>query len=679
MPRVRIGIDVGGTFTHAVAVDGETSEILADSVVPTTHSASEGVARGIVDSLKALISSSGLSPSDVTFIAHSTTQATNALLEGDVARVGIVGIGGARGQMDVGKVELGSGKAIGTIFDSGGDVSKVVSGGAEAVVAASPFSVDDPSGEIEIVEKAGSLGVPAFGTHEISGLYGLKARTRTSVINASILPKMLEAASMTESAVKGSGIRADLMVMRSDGGVMSLGEVRRRPILTLLSGPAAGVAAALMHEKISQGIFIEVGGTSTDITVIKDGRALLRSAEVGGHRLYMKTLDVRTVGVAGGSMPRVSNGRVTDVGPRSAHIAGLPYSCFSSADAGRLEALRPREGDPGDYAAVRGSDGKLRAVTVTCAANALGLVPEGSYARGFPGKVGIETARRIMDIACARFVPVISDLIGRYGLSKEDVVLVGGGGGAGAIVPCLAERMGFDFRIAKRSELISAVGAALAMLHDTVEKSVVDPGKDDILKVRREAESRIISMGGRPETVEVRVEVDSKRNLVRASAFGATELSSLHKGSAAGPGEKAESASKSMRIPSERVKLAGEAGGLSLFVGEKDESRLFGLVRERRTPVRAVDSNGVVRFQRGNASVSSSSAGSIRDDLAKVLGDKAEYGDAGISMPEVFLVQGGRIVDLTGLATASQVLSLAEIETKGLEADEPVFVISSGG
>ena len=93
---VRVGIDVGGTFTDVVAIDASTRVVVARIKVPTTHRASEGVAAGIVQGLAELLAIPGISPEQIAFIAHSTTQATNALLEGDVAKVGILGLAGPR-------------------------------------------------------------------------------------------------------------------------------------------------------------------------------------------------------------------------------------------------------------------------------------------------------------------------------------------------------------------------------------------------------------------------------------------------------------------------------------------------------------------------------------------------------------------------------------------------------
>ena len=213
--QVRIGIDVGGTFTKAVVIDNETLEIIGKSSVLTTHSAVEGVAKGVIYVFQRALEDFQIDPRNVVFLAHSTTQATNALLEGDLAPVGIIGMGSggfggmlAKSQTAVGHIPLVTGRALKThhIFlntekltaeEARRAITELLGRGAKVIVASDAFSVDNPGNETLVMEVAQELGLPATGGHNISKLYGLTTRTRTAVINAGILPKMLETANMT--------------------------------------------------------------------------------------------------------------------------------------------------------------------------------------------------------------------------------------------------------------------------------------------------------------------------------------------------------------------------------------------------------------------------------------------------------------------------------------------------
>lgn len=703
--KVRIGIDVGGTFTDAVVIDNETYELIGQLKVPTTHDAPEGVAAGIVQALQGVMAKYGIRPADVTFIAHGTTQATNALLEGDVVPVGVVGLGSglegmkAKSDTDVGRLELAPGRFLDSLHrfvtepaEAAGAVAALKGEGARVIVAAAPFSVDDASGEEAIINAARAAGLPGVGTHEISKLYGLKIRTRTAVVNASILPKMVEAASMTDNSVRAAGIGSPLMIMRCDGGVMSTAEVAQRPILTMLSGPAAGVAGALMYEKISSGIFLEVGGTSTDISAVVNGRVMVDYAEVGGHKTYVNSLDVRTVGIAGGSMIRFDGSKLVDAGPRSAHIAGLPYAVYSDPaelTGLKLVTLQPRPKDPADYLAVENAAGKRFALTVACAANLLGCAQPEHYAYGNAeaarrglaplaaalGCTAEQAAERVMELASAKNAPTVQALLRDYKLDPAQTVLVGGGGGCAAIVPHLAKTLGMKHRIARNHQVISPIGVALAMVRDVVERTVANPTQEDILAIRREVEQSVIRSGADPATVEIHVEIDASRNIVRAIGTGATALRTRQRGVALSDADRLQVAAESMSLPAGAVRRVTGTELLDVYEGTVEERKFFGLVKSRRTPLRVVDREGVIRLQQAGGSTAATQAGRLAEDLKQLLTERSAYGDAGIEMPNTFVLCGGRIIDLSGLMTPDQVASLAAVEVGGLPADEPVAIV----
>lgn len=698
--RVRVGIDVGGTFTHAVAVTARATEVLAAVRVPTSHGAAEGVAAGILESLRRLLAEAALAPGQVDRVAHSTTQATNALLEGDVSPIGVLCVGegweGSRaaGESQLGELEMAPGRSLvhhhryvelrqGELDEDGcrAAIDELVAAGAGALVMASAFSVDDPRHERRLLALAEARQVPATATHEISQLYGLSMRTRTAAVNAAILPRMLETAVHTEQAVRRLGIEAPLVVMRSDGGAMDIAAMKRRPILTMLSGPAAGVAAALMWARIADGLFLEVGGTSTDVSCIQNGRPHVRPARIGSHRLYLDTLDVRTLGVAGGSMARLDPaGRVTQVGPRSAHIAGLGYAVFTPEAPGEeLLRVAPRPGDPADYLALGAAGEPRRTLTPTCAAHLTGDVHEGDAAAAAVafgragaalGRAPEELARELLEVGARPTIECVQDLIRDYRLDPRRVRLVGGGGGGAVWVPQVARAMQLPHEIAPHAAVISAIGAALALLQEVVERTLVEPRPEDFRAIRREAEQRVLAGGAAPETVEVRVEVDAQRGILRAVAIGSHDLQV--EDDELDDEALVRRAQELFEPGSDQPHILARTEGLRVLGSERVEARFFGLWRTTRTPWRVLDRRGRVRLGSSHGEVVPSSGAAMLEDVERTFGRLARYGDAGRQLPPAFLLARSRTVDLSGLPTLAQRLEVLGMEAERIDPGEPV-------
>jgi N-methylhydantoinase A len=704
--NLRLGIDVGGTFTDVVAIDTATREVVARIKVPTTHDAPEGVAAGIVAGIQRLLNGSNVKSADVAFIAHSTTQATNALLEGDVADVGVIGLVRGSGwlakrHLHFGPVVLSPGCVLapGFAFARSSDeqairnaVDRLIASGARAIAASEAFGVDRPAAESFAAAYARERGVDATSGHDVSSMYGLRARTRTAALNAAMLPRMVRTSRMTAGAVERAAIPAPLMIMRSDGGVMDVREIERRPILTLLSGPAAGIAGALLYDNLSDGIFVEVGGTSSDCSAIRGGGPQMRPARIGGHRTMLQTLDVRTLGIAGGSMVRIGDAGVVDVGPRSAHIAGCAYACFtdeSSFEGARVETMAPSQRDPADYAVLIACDGTRIALTTSCAANLLGVVPEDAFACGNArsarhafdllaqrtGGDAESLARSVLDIAARKLGGAIEELIADYRLDRSQIAIVGGGGGAGALVPYTAAAMRLPFRIARDAEMIAPIGVALALVRDVVERTIVAPTPEDIARIRREAIDRVVASGAAPERVEVAVEIDPQRNRVRATASGATALTDAVAGAVCSETERRAIAARSLRCD------AGELERFELTASLVAYERRSTVVKRLRRPrevcdARIIDERGVVRLALRDATLVRTTTGRIEESVRDAIERATRFGDVGRALPALYLVRGGRIAAFDGLASGEQAVALAHQEIEGCGPHEPVAIFT---
>jgi N-methylhydantoinase A len=675
--RVEIGIDVGGTFTKAVALAG--GRLLGQAAVLTTHRAPEGVAAGVVQALKALVARTGLDTRRLSLVAHSTTQATNALLEGDWSPVGIVAMGPARDRARIlrraapASRELAPGKSLPAVTrfvatDLGlaaGAVDAVVADlvglGCRAVVASEAFGVDDPHHERQVVEAARARGLPAMAGSELTGVYGLEVRTTTAALNASILPRMIETAEMVERGLEGT-VSAPLLILKGDGGVATMETFRTQPLATLFSGPAAGLSGALKLRPLLHGLCLEVGGTSTNVGLVHAGQVALRYVRVGDFATCVRAADVQVVGAAGGSLVRLRGRHIVAVGPRSAHIAGLAYAAFTPPEDlvdAELVRISPLPGDPAEYAVVRTRTGRLVALTPTCAANALGLLPPGDHARGDPEAARLAlgplarhlrcpveaAARALLDRAAREVEEAVRALLREHRVQPAALTLLMGGGGAMVLGPAVAARLGVQAERLPHAEVISSIGAALAMLRIEREQAVGRAAPDAVAAVRAEVETAALQMGAAPESLLVRTEFVPERMAVRGVAVGSLAF---------GPSDGAPLADATLRtlaasvmgVPETEVRPVLRTAGYAVF--EAPVRR--GVWRRSTTAVAVVDHRGSVPLVlEGEACVGP--PGAVAEAVRTLLRRRsARWGLA----PAVRLVIANRLVDLSAVTVPGE-------------------------
>jgi N-methylhydantoinase A len=550
---VRVGADVGGTFTKAVAIDSVTGELAGRAVVPTTHGHRDGVSAGVVEVVAKLVAEVGAEA--IELVTHSTTQAVNALLEGDTVPVGVLGMARApylrkaRNRTMIRKAVAHEFLDLSGGFDDGRArqaLARLAEAGAQAVCVAEAFAPDDSACEDAVAALAAELGLPVTTSSGLTGLYGLELRTVTAALNASILPIALRTAEVVEAGVAAAGLTCPVMVMRGDGGATDLSGFRSAPARTLYSGPAASVAGALRTLRVGDGVIVEVGGTSTNVAAITAGRPALSYVRVAGQATAVRALDVQVAGVAGGSMLRVRRRRIYGVGPRSAHIAGLTYSCFLPPErlaGGRPETLAPRPGDPADYLALRLADGSVAALTNTCAANALGLIPDSDYAAGhrrsataamdIAGQAlklpGAELARRMIQASTETLADLVTAVTAQHRLTEPTLIAVGGG--ANVLGRPLADALGLHCKVPPHAEVISSMGDALSLVRAererTVARAIASRGTGaEVDALIAEVEAEALAAGAAPASLQVQVSQVGDRGAIRAVAVGALVLGS---------------------------------------------------------------------------------------------------------------------------------------------------------
>jgi N-methylhydantoinase A/oxoprolinase/acetone carboxylase beta subunit len=332
-----LGIDTGGTYTDAVLFNDQTSKVVAKAKSLTTR---HDLALGIAGAADRVIGAAAIDPSAIELVSISTTLATNALVEGQQRRVGLIMIGFSEADVE----RQGLRTALGSdplIILSGGhtvsgdenrplDVSalKAWLAGPGANVAgyaiAGYFSTRNPAHELasrDIVRSATGRSVTC--SHELTSQLDGPRRALTCLLNARLIPLIDGLIGATGRFLGERKIKAPVMVVRGDGALISADIARERPIETILSGPAATLVGAAFLTGSQHALVSDIGGTTTDIAVMKNGAPRLDplGARVGGYQTMVQAVAMRTIGLGGDSEVRFieENMRLNlELGPRRA-------------------------------------------------------------------------------------------------------------------------------------------------------------------------------------------------------------------------------------------------------------------------------------------------------------------------------------------------------------------------
>lgn len=328
-----LGLDTGGTYTDAVLWSEERGVIAKAKALTTRHDLSVGIS-GAVD---AIIAEASVLPADIRLVSMSTTLATNALVEGQGGRIALVMIGFSDADLE----KAGLKDALGNdpvIFIPGGhDVyGRAQPFDASSLEKALPhlksevtgfaicayFAVRNPEHEIAVRDLVhDKTGLPVTCSHELSAKLNGPKRALTTVLNARLIAMIDRLVAATEGFLDKRGIHAPLMVVRGDGALVSAAFARHRPIETILSGPAASLVGARHMTGLDNAIISDIGGTTTDVAVLDDGRPRLdpNGATVGGFRTMVEAVAMRTFGLGGDSEVSLDDNAMTPgikLGPR---------------------------------------------------------------------------------------------------------------------------------------------------------------------------------------------------------------------------------------------------------------------------------------------------------------------------------------------------------------------------
>ncbi|KAB1191240.1 MULTISPECIES: hydantoinase/oxoprolinase family protein [Haloferax] len=485
---VRLGVDVGGTFTDVVlsTSDGE----LVTAKVPTTGDQSVGV----VDGIEKVCGDAGIDPSDVDTFEHAMTVSVNALLEEDGAKTALVTTEGFRDVLEIGRqarpnlyditaekptplvprrrrfevAERVTIDGIRTPVDER-DVATLADAiratGAESVAIGLLHAYQHPENEqVVAAVLRDELDVPVSASHEVLAEFREFERTSTTVVDAYVTPVIDAYLERLETRAAELGVPTP-RIMQANGGIAPVRSVRDHAVTTTMSGPAAGVVGAAEVAgtvDVDGLVTFDMGGTSSDVSLVRDGEiAQTTDAEIDGRPVKTPMVDVETVGAGGGSVAWVDTGSALRVGPKSAGADPGP-ACYGRG--GTAPTVTDANVVLGYIGASSALGGEL-SIDERAAEDALSSLADET---GLDSAV--DAARGVYRVANANMARAIRSVTVERGHDPRGFGLVAFGGAGPMHAAALAESLGIETVVVPRAcGVLSAYGLLAAdERHDTV-------------------------------------------------------------------------------------------------------------------------------------------------------------------------------------------------------------------
>ena len=310
-----LGIDTGGTYTDSALVDLRDGKVLKKAKALTTRN---DLSLGISQSINNL----GDVPfGDIRLVSLSSTLATNSVVEGKGCRVALIIAGEPYRESTpvdhVKQVPGGHtirGQPICDIdLNAAKEFLQGVAGQIDAIALSTFFSVRNPEHEISLRKMIKeNWDLPVVCGHELSTQLGFHERTLTAVLNAKLIPIKADLIQSVNKVLNEKSIKAPLMIVKGDGSLMGEQLAKERPVETILSGPAASLIGARNLTNEDEGVVVDVGGTTTDIGILRGGKPRLdpEGAIIGGWRTRVRAADISTSGIGGDSRIVIINGQI---------------------------------------------------------------------------------------------------------------------------------------------------------------------------------------------------------------------------------------------------------------------------------------------------------------------------------------------------------------------------------